>query len=222
MRELLWRSHATSPGPFVAVRIVVAFPVEKRARGGQTHGAEQYPGKVELSVKIGVQSGFAGNFSNPSGLKLFGDFAYRMSDVVWFNVQLNQLVGFGFSGGTCYDNLGRGFPCGAVNTYYGGWDTEVAVGVKLKFKTPIPLVVEVPIGGAVEFLYARSCGDNGVAVPVLRAGGGVMYFLKKNIGVGGGFAFALGPGFHSSGTCGGSYTDFYGAFDFGVGAEFIL
>ena len=98
------------------------------------------------------------------------------------------------------------------------------VGVKLKFKTPIPLVVEVPLLGGVEVLYHRDCNDGGAAVPVFRAGAGVKYFLTRNIGVGGGMTFAFGPAFHGRNNCGNgdSYTDLYGAFDFLVGAEFIL
>ncbi len=192
----------------------------------QTHGAEQFPGKIELSARIGYQAGIAGSGQfggNPSGLKLFGEFAFKLTDLVWLDAQLNQVIGFG-SSGTCIDNFGRPFPCGTAAS--GGWATELAVGVKLKIKTPIPLVVEIPIGGAIEFLYDRFCSDGGVAAPVFRFGGQVMYFLTKRIGVGGGFAFAFGPGFHGNpnGACNtfASYTDLFGSFDFGIGAEFIL
>ena len=34
--------------------------------------------------------------------------------------------------------------------------------------------------------------------------------------------FEAGPGFHAGSNCFDSYTDFYGAFDFQMGAEFIF
>jgi hypothetical protein len=116
--------------------------------------------------------------------------------------------------------MGRPIPCGN-GYYYGGWGFELAIGVKLKIKTPIPLVVEVPLLAAVEVLYNRQCSDTGVA-PALRVGGGVKYFVTRSIGVGGGVDFTGGPAFHGAGDCFNSYTDFFGAFDFQVGAEFIF
>jgi hypothetical protein len=48
--------------------------------------------------------------------------------------------------------------------------------------------------------------------------------LKPRIGLGVAVNFDAGPGFHDATACkgGGRYTDFYGAFDFLLGAEFIL
>jgi hypothetical protein len=183
-------------------------------------GPEHYPGKNEISVHLGYQEGFAGKFANPSGFKLFFEYARRLSDVVWLDLQANNVFGFGPGEAICYDRLGRPFPCN-LGYYYGGWDFEFAIGVKLKIKTKIPLVVEIPILAAVEVLYDRQCGDTGAA-PALRVGGGVKYFVTRSIGVGGGINFAFGPGFHAASACFDSYTDFYGAVDFQLGAEFIF
>ena len=76
----------------------------------------------------------------------------------------------------------------------------------LDFMTP-----DLP--GAVRALIARGCD----AITIVPA------FL----GVGGAIDFAFGPNFHGAGAvlCGkgnDSYTDFYGAFTFSLGAEFIL
>jgi hypothetical protein len=185
----------------------------------QTRGAESFPGRNELSVQLGYQSGFYGNIGNPSGFKLLGEYAHGFSDLVWFDLQVNQVFGMG-SSGTCFTRFGQPYPCRFDDV--GGWATEVAAGIKLKIKTGIPLVFEIPITGAVEFLYNRACNDGGVAIPVFRPGARLMYFLTRNIGIGGGFNLAIGPAFHGDNCNGGSYTDIYGAFDGAVGAEFIL
>lgn len=192
---------------------------ERSRAQGPKSGPEHFPANNEVSVHIGGQVGFAGKFANPSGFKLFAEYARRFTDLVWLDVQANNVFGFGSATGTCYDRMGNPFPCNGF--YYGGWDFELAIGVKLKIKTGIPLVVEVPLLAAVEVLYNRQCGDTGAA-PAARVGGGVKYFVTRAIGVGGGVNFAFGPGFHGASNCFNSYTDFYGAFDIQFGAEFIF
>ncbi len=83
-------------------------------------GPEQFPGNNEFSVHIGYQAGFAGRFANPSGFKLFAEYARRFSDLVWLDLQANNVFGFGESTGTCYDRAGRPFPCGGGRYYYYG------------------------------------------------------------------------------------------------------
>jgi hypothetical protein len=210
--------------PNLLIILILAAASPAFADGVQTSGAEAFPGKNEISAHIGYQAGFAGRYANPSGFKLFAEYARALTDLVWLDVQFNPVFGFGGSGTyTCYDRFGNPYVCGGA-AYYGGWDLELAVGVKLKFKLgKIPLVIEAPITLALEGLVNRSCGDNGVAAPVLRTGGGVKYFVTRAIGLGVGVNFALGPGFHADSPCGpNGYTDFYGAFDFALGAEFIL
>jgi hypothetical protein len=183
----------------------------------QKSGPENFPGKNELSAHIGYQAGFSGQFANPSGFKLFFDYGRRFTDLVWLDLQLNPIFGYSASANVCYDNRGRPFTCGAN----GGWGIEFAAGVKLKIKTKIPLVVEVPLTVGVVGMFSRQCGDNGAAL-VLRPGAGAKYFLTRAVAVGAGVNFAMGPGFHGASSCTGSYTDFYAAFDFQLGAEFIL
>ncbi len=203
---------------FILVAVLLAAaPAAARV----PQGAEVPAGNDELSVHMGYQQGFGGDIGTPSGFKLFGEYAHRLGRLVWLDLQLNQVFGFGVGADTCFDVNGNPYPCTA-NFYYGGWATEIGVGVKLKIPTPIPLVVEVPIVGAVEVIYDRACGDDGAAVPVVRFGAGVKYFVTPRIGVGGGIDFALGPAFHKGSPCSGSYVDFFGTFDFQVGAEFIL
>src|SRR5689334_3164540 len=76
--------------------------------GIQKSGPEVFPGKNELSAHVGYQAGFAGQFANPSGFKLFMEYGRRFTDLVWLNIQLNPIFGFGAASGICYDQFGNG------------------------------------------------------------------------------------------------------------------
>jgi hypothetical protein len=189
-----------------------------RADEIQRSGPEIWPSKHELSAHLGFQAGFAGRIGSTSGFKLEADYAYRFHPLVWFAAQVANNFGFGNGDGFCAN--APTFTC-----YRGGWDFELMVGVKLKWTTRIPLVVEAPVLLGVDLLYNRNCGDDGASVPLIKTGGGVKYFVTRKIGVGAKIDIAGGPGFHqAAGGCGllQSYTDFYGYFDFMVGAEFLL
>lgn len=172
----------------------------------------------EVSAHLGYQAGFGGDFGSPSGLKVSADYAYRFHRLVWFNLQLGNTFGFGGRDGRCANSIDS-------QCYRGGWDFSAAAGVKLKFETKVPLFIEVPLLVGVEVLYNRNCGDNGASFPVLRPGVRAKYFVTEKIGIGAGVNFAFGPAFHNGGNSvctSQSYTDFYGAFDFMAGAEFLL
>jgi hypothetical protein len=201
-----------------ALLAVSAWPSTARAQIQQGI-PEVYPSKHEISAHMGFQAGFAGKFGSTSGFKLDADYAYKFHPLIWFDANVANVFGFGSADGFCTHSVG-GATC-----YRGGWALELMAGIKLKFTTKIPLVIEAPALVGVEVLYNRDCGDNGAAVPVIKTGGGVKYFLTKRIGVGAKIDVAFGPGFHEAGSpiCQNtSYTDFFGYFDFLVGAEFVL
>ncbi len=185
----------------------------------QKSGPEVFPSKHELDAHLGYQAGFGGVFQNPSGFKLTGEYAYQFHPLAWFDLQVSNVFGFGAPVGPC-----NGAP--AVLCYRGGWAFGLAGGVKLKWTTKIPLVIETPILVGVDILYNRDCGDDGAAAPLLRTGAGAKYFLTKRIGLGVNFAFSFGPGFHTGSAVEScrrsSYVDFFGSFEFNIGAEFIL
>jgi hypothetical protein len=204
----------------VLAAVTLLGAVATTARAEVQQGVpEIFPSKNELSAHLGFQAGFGGKFGSTSGLKLEGDYAYKFHPFIWFNADIANVFGFGSADGFCTHSV-AGATC-----YRGGWALELMAGIKLKFATRIPLVIEAPALVGVEVLYNRDCGDNGAAVPVLKTGGGAKYFLKKNIAVGAKFDVAFGPGFHGAGSIvcqNTSYTDFFGYFDFLVGAEFVL
>lgn len=180
---------------------------------------EVYPSKHEISTHLGFQAGFGAKYGSTSGFKLDADYAYKFHPYIWFNADIANVFGFGAVDGPCANALN-------VSCYRGGWALELMAGVKLKFGLQkIPLVIEAPALIGVEVLYNRDCNDNGAGVPVVKTGGGVMYFLTRKIGVGAKFDVAFGPSFHGAGSVAcqnTSYTDFFGYFDFLVGAEFVL
>jgi hypothetical protein len=202
----------------IGILLSIALTDASARADGQLSGSEAFPGRHALSLQLGYQAGFGEKLGDPSGFKLLVEYAYRFHPLVWFDLQLNQVFGAGAQNGFCRTGSDR-------LCYRGGSSTEFAGGVKVKFAIrEAPLIFEVPILAAVNVLYARECEDNGSAVPLLRVGAGLRYFLTSRIGIGGGFYTEVGPAFHASTPCraGGAFTDFFGAFELVTGAEFIL
>lgn len=202
----------------IAILVLIALAHGSASADLQHRGPEIFPGRHELSPQIGYQAAFGQKLGDPSGFKLVLEYAYRFHPMVWFDLQLNQVFGAGGKDGLCISGQSR-------LCYRGGWETQFAGGVKLKFAIrQLPIIIEVPILVALNALYARECEDNGAAFPVARLGVGMRYFLTPRIGIGGGFYTEFGPAFHGSTPCrgGGGFADFFGAVDLLTGAEFIL
>jgi hypothetical protein len=117
---------------------------------------------------------------------------------LWLGGGMNYAAGFY----TCYVN-----DCGG--------DLQLWAFVMLTFEKliPIPLVpfARAGIGGDVLF-YASNAGAF-----IFRFGGGVHYYLLKWLGLGVETNFTFGPGFYPNGV-----TQFYGSWDFGLGARFAF
>ena len=72
-------------------------------------------------------------------------------------------------------------------------------------------------------VFSRPTHDDGAGL-VFNFGGGIRYFVHKNVALGGELSFTLGPAWYSE-TCNGcdnGRTEFYRAISFATGAEFIL
>ena len=174
-----------------------------------------WPSRHELSVQVGYQAGFGGSLSSPSGLKITADYGFRFHRLAWFDLQLGNVFGVGSADGACSADP-------RSSCYRGGWDFNVSAGVRWKLKPTSSVAVEIPVLVGLSVLYQRDCGDNGAALPVLRPGVRAVYFLTPRVGLGAGVNLALGPAFHGGGCGKTSYTTLYGAFDFSLGAEFLL
>lgn len=200
----------------------------------QIRGPQVYPGKSEVSVHLGFQNGIASyNYGGgpPGGFRLLGDYSFRFMDsgsyTLWINAGFALTVGGGCD--TRLNGFGGIYGCGGYAT---GNSIEPMAGVKMKFRTPIPLVPYARLDAFFGYVFNRYCDDNGFAFGG-RAAGGAKYFLNRNIGVGIETGFTLGGARYagapdSNPTCfqNGYYYpahgEFYGAFDFLAGAEFAF
>jgi hypothetical protein len=194
----------------------------------QTAGPQVWPGKHELGAALGYQAGIGSYQSKgipagaaPSGFKLLADYAYRFHELAWLHAGVN----FVFGGGCDTVTI-----AGGCSSFANGWIVEPMVGVKLKWKTSLPLVPYAKFDAGFVGIYNRYCGDNGFAI-VGRIGGGAKWWLLKNIGVGAELHLAVGPGVYGgtdkSSPCSAIYyydahVEAYAAFDFALGAEFIF
>ena len=202
----------------------------------QKKGPEVWPGPNELSLHIGFQNplvgydlnGLGGLGGPPSGFQIKFDYAYRFSNPgrysVWFDIGFSSVVG------GC--SVGLVGPLGGYSYSCGGNSFEPGAGIKIKWRTPIPLVPYFKATANFAGIFNRYCGESGFGV-VVKPAGGVKYFLTKNIGVGIETGFTFGPVWYggtpsSNAPCNDHYWgipshgEFYGAIDFTAGGEYVF
>lgn len=179
------------------------------ATTGLAH-AHNFTGNNELGGMIGG----AINLSNePGGAKLFNEYGYRVSNISWFNLQLNFT--FGGNGQNCFVDPRSGF---VACDRFSGQEIEMIAGVKFKFPTRNErLVPYAKVGGGLAFMFFPGADNDGVAA-VFRGGGGVKYYVVPSLAVGGEMDLEFGPGFFG---CGRSCTDttVFVGFDIAGGIE---
>lgn len=202
----------------------------------QKDGPQRWPGKNEISLHLGWQGSFANYTATAAGLRVYAggatsggrftfDYGYLLQDNRSWSLWLDLGFNFIFAGCTITD-FARYYDCS-------GSEFRPFGGVKIKFRTPIPLVPYAKFGAGAPIIFNRLCGDNGFG-GVAHASGGVKYFLTKNIGLGveGGFSFGpvayLGVSANDTG-CFDKYhyaydahIELYATYDFQVGAEFVF
>ena len=203
------RNHILLPTLLIATLFAGAASAQTTTVSRSYSG---FPGKDELSGQLGFQASLGGG--TPGGFKMFFDYSHRLSNLVWLNFKLNPTFGAGETRTVCRDQFGNPYDCG-TGFDGNGYAIDILAGVKLKWMTRIHLMPYASANAGVVPVFARPVGDNGAAV-VVNTGGGVKYFITPRIGLGGEITFTLGPGFYSG------HTEFYRAFNMGIGAEFIL
>jgi len=214
----------------LALALLALAALSRPARAEiQVKGPQVYPGKSEVSVHVGYQGGLVGwnGGGAPSGFRLLADYNFRFYDfggtTLWLNAGAALTVG-----GAC-GNIANaaGAYCGGLAT---GDSVEPMVGLKAKFRTPIPLVPYARLDAFFSYIFNRHCDDNGYGFGA-RAAGGAKYFLTRNVGIGIEAGVTLGPAIFPAGAPYGNkcpiynypaHTDFYGAIDILAGAEFAF
>jgi hypothetical protein len=178
-----------------------------------------FVGPNELTAEMGLQASLGG--TTPGGFKLFFDYARRMSNLVWLDFKVNPTFDTGYRQGVCYDQFGDPYACGYSGLYGNGYAIDLLAGAKFKWLVVRnKLMPYCNINGGVVPVFSRPNGDDGAAI-VVNTGGGLKYFVTPHVGLGGEINLTLGPGFYG-GPNNTGHNELYRAFNFGVGAEFIL
>jgi hypothetical protein len=186
----------------------------------QKSGPEVFPGKFSIGFHpIGVQAAF--DSRSTGGYKLDMDFAAMLKSA--------DKVSIWLGGGLSYAH--PSYSCGVAFVGCGhdiGFRVFVRITLEKLLKIPLVPYVEAGLGGEVlAFANVPNGFSNlGGAVP-FRVGGGLHYFLLKNLGVGVETNIAFGPGIYPAvGTinCGNNNTciAFYGHWDMLFGAQFAF
>ena len=175
-------------------------------------------GKNEISTQLGFQASLGG--TTPGGVKLFLDYSRYLGKIVWFNAKLNPTFDTS-NGAVCVDRFGNAYNCGLGGD---GHAIDALVGVKLKW--PIHRIKLMPyanINVGIVGIYNRPLNDDGVA-GVVNTGGGVKWWATPHVAVGGEVGVTLGGAYYTEtcANCRNAHSEFYRAFNMGLGGEFIF
>jgi hypothetical protein len=194
-----------------AARYVAAIAATVVLLGTGTAAAQQGGAwKNELSGGIGFQASLNHGYAS-GGFKMENEYGRRITDLVWFNAQLN------FSAGDdCGYDAYAPNPHYACSEHFMGDGLEMIAGVKFKFRKG-KLQPHAKIGAGLAFTFYPYGDATGTAL-VVRAGGGFKYWVIPRLAVGGEANLMVGPTFvnHDGGT------HFFGAIDFIGGIEFAF
>ena len=152
-------------------------------------------GVNELSGHIGGAVGITD--WTPGGFKLATEYGRKLGSILWFNAQLNFVVG---------DD---------DRHHFAGDTVEMIAGIKLKFPTG-RLLPYAKIGAGI--VLSLWDGHHEATALAFRGGGGLKYFVLPQLAVGGELVLTAGPNFvkHVVGTRA------YVALDFLGGVEFVF
>ena len=141
------------------------------------HGPHPFIKNDELSLHAGFSGGLG---DNVSGLRLQGDYSYRLGQTTWFDLQM------GVVSGSCRN---QEIACSDGT----GDSVDIVAGAGWKYQTRLPLVVHVRFAGGPIFLFPDSARSS--AGFLLRGAAGAHYFLYDWFGLGGELAGTWGMGF---------------------------
>jgi hypothetical protein len=194
----MWRRHASDPSDAFldlgrgrhrlrAVRFLLPALLSAAALLGALpaahaeeevlHGPHPFIKTDELALHAGYSGGLG---DNVSGLRLQGDYSYRLGQVIWFDVQMGVVSGSCRNEEiACSDGTGN--------------SVDIVAGAAWKFQTRLPLIVHLRVAGGPLFLFPDSAQSS--MGFLFRGGAGAHYYLYDWFGLGGEIAGAWGMGF---------------------------
>ncbi len=207
--------HRSAP-PLALIITLALAAGSAHAAEIQKSGSEVFPGKFAVSVNpFGVQAAFDG-FST-GGYKFAADFAANLKNMEKFGVWIGGGFAYGHPSYSCFSFTGAGCAHDI--------QLQVFVRITLEKLMKIPLVpyVQAGLGGDV-LVYA---GSNLGGAFDLRLGGGIHYYILKQLGLGVETNFTFGPGIYpragtglACGATNGTCISFFGNWDFLLGGRF--
>ena len=141
----------------------------------------------EVTLHAGYSAGFG---DNVRGLRVQGDYLYRLQQSVWLDLQMAVIAG------SCHSDP-------AICSSGSGAAVDIAAGAVWKFQTNLPIVPYVKAAAGPLFLFPQD--SRSAAGVLLRGGLGAHYYLFDWFGVGaevsgaGGVAFYGVAGHNTSG-----------------------
>jgi hypothetical protein len=152
-----------------------------------THAEEELlrgPHPFIKDNELALHAGYSGGLGDyVSGLRLQGDYGYRLGQIPWFDLQMGVV-----SGGCQTDAI----TCskGAGNA------VDILAGVAWKFEAKLPIVVHARVDGGPVFLFPD--GTRSAAGFLMRGAAGAHYYLYDWFGLGAEIGGAWGLGFFRS------------------------
>ena len=141
------------------------------------HGPHPFVKTDELALHAGLSRGLGDNIS---GLRLQGDYTYRLGQITWLDIQMGVLSGSCRTKDiVCTDGTGN--------------SVDIVAGAAWKFQTRLPLVVQVRAAGGPLFLFPDNARSS--AGFLFRGAVGAHYFLYDWFGLGGEIGGAWGMAF---------------------------
>jgi hypothetical protein len=161
----------------LGLAVLVAATASARAEEELLRGPHPFIKSDELALHAGLSGGLG---DNVSGLRLQGDYSYRMGQVTWFDLQMGVVSGSCRSQEiACRDGTGN--------------SVDVVAGGAWKLQTRLPIVAHLRLAGGPFFLFPDSARSS--AGFIVRGAAGAHYYLYDWFGLGGEIAGAWGMGF---------------------------
>lgn len=157
--------------------VLVLEPRVARAEDELLRGPHPFLARNELALHTGYSRGLG---DNVHGLRVQGDYTYRLGRITWLDVQMGLVTG------SC-----RGKQVGCAEGT--GNAVDVVAGAAWKLQTRLPLIFHGRAAAGPLFLFPDN--SRSAAGFVVRAGAGAHYFFFDWFGVGAELAGTWGMAF---------------------------